>query len=87
MAALVAGPSMVLSHNIWSGGALPAVVTLLGLRGRLLLMLPHETILGGFEMSRFGDLFYLYGTIPLVLGLCLAYAGSTAPVGAGDQYR
>ena len=30
MTALVAGLAIVLSHNIWSGGALPVVVTLFG---------------------------------------------------------
>jgi hypothetical protein len=50
-------------------------------------MLPHETIVRRFEMSRFGDHFYLTATIPLVLGLYLTYAGFAASVGAGDQYR
>jgi hypothetical protein len=90
MAALAAGLAIVLSHNIWSGGALPVVVTLFGwiilLRGLLLLILPHETIVRLFEMSRFADLFYLYTAIPLILGVYLTYAGFTASVG-GNQYR
>src|SRR4051812_21296868 len=57
MAALLAGLAIVLSHNIWSGGALPVVVTLFGwivlLRGFLLLILPQETIVKLFEMSGF----------------------------------
>src|ERR1700681_3100671 len=85
MAALVAGLAIVLSHNIWSGGALPVLVTLFGwiilLRGLVLLMLPHETIVRLFEMSRFADLFYLYAAIPLILGLYLTFAAFTAPVG------
>ena len=28
--ALIAGLAMVLGHNIWSGGALPVIVTLIG---------------------------------------------------------
>ena len=38
---LAAGLAMVLGHNIWSGGALPVVITLLGwliaIRGAVLL--------------------------------------------------
>ena len=82
MAALLAGLAIVLSHNIWLGGALPVVVTLFGwiilLRGLLLLILPHETIVRLFELSRFGDFFYVYASIPLLLGLYLTYAGFTA---------
>ena len=82
MAALLAGLAIVLSHNIWLGGALPVVVTLFGWiilpRGLLLLILPHETIVRLFELSRFGDFFYVYASIPLLLGLYLTYAGFTA---------
>ena len=90
MAALLAGLAIVLSHNIWSGGALPVVVTLFGwillLRGLLLLMLPHETVVRIFEMARFGDFFTVYAAIPLTLGLYLSYAGFTTSIGS-DQYR
>src|SRR6266567_5324304 len=59
MLGLLAGLAIVLTHNIWSGGALPVVVTLLGwallLRGLVLLLLPHEFIVRLFEMSRFAD--------------------------------
>ena len=89
VAALLGGLAIVLTHNIWSGGALPVVVTLLGwalmMRGLVLLLLPHEFIVRLFEMSRFADLFYLYAAVPLVLGLYLTFAGFTA--GIGNQYR
>jgi len=91
MAALLAGLAIVLSHNIWSGGALPVVVTLFGwillLRGLLLLMMPHETIVKIFEMTRFGDFVTVYAAIPLILGLYLTYAGFTASIGGSNQYR
>jgi hypothetical protein len=84
LAALAAGLAIVLSHNIWSGGALPVVVTLFGwvilLRGLFLLMLPHEMIVRLFEMSRFPGFFYVYATVPLILGLYLTFAGFTASV-------
>ena len=91
MAALLAGLAIVLSHNIWSGGALPVVVTLFGwillLRGLLLLMLPHETVVRIFEMARFADFFTVYAALPLILGLYLSYAGFTASIGSNNQYR
>ena len=81
LAALIAGLAMVLSHNVWSGGALPVVVTLFGwvilLRGLLLLILPHEILVSLFEMARVGDFFTIYAAIPLLLGLYLTYAGFT----------
>jgi len=91
MAGLLAGLAIVLSHNIWAGGALPVVVTLFGwillLRGLLLLMLPHETVVRIFEIARVGDFLYVYAAIPLILGLYLSYAGFTASVGSSNQYR
>src|SRR5258708_9241145 len=91
MAALLAGLAIVLSHNIWSGGALPVVVTLFGwillLRGLLLLMLPHETVVRIFEMARFRDFFTVYAAIPLILRLYLRYAGFTTSMGSSNQYR
>lgn len=46
MIALTAGLAMVLSHNVWSGGVLPVVVTLFGwslvIRGALLLLLSPQ---------------------------------------------
>src|SRR6266700_1557375 len=46
MIALIGGLAMVLCHNVWSGGALPIIVTLFGwsilIRGLLLLFLPCQ---------------------------------------------
>jgi hypothetical protein len=79
MIALAVGLAMVLAHNIWSGGALPIVVTAVGwiflIRGVLILVLPADTLARLFEMVRFGELYYLYVAIPLVLGLYLTWAG------------
>jgi amino acid permease len=70
---------MVLCHNIWSGGALPVVVTLFGwiilIRGVLILFLSPNAMVGLFEMFRFEEFFYVYVAIPLFLGLYLTYAG------------
>jgi hypothetical protein len=78
MIALVTGLAMVLAHNVWSGGALPVIVTLLGwiflIRGVLLLFLPPDGVARLLELERFDQLFYLYAGINFVLGLYLAYA-------------
>jgi len=82
MIALIGGLAMVLGHNVWSGGALPVVVTLFGwsilIRGLLLLFLPSDAMVNLFEMVRFGELFYIFAVISLVLGIYLTYGGFTS---------
>jgi len=79
---LAAGLAIVIGHNIWSGGALPVVVTLLGwlmlIRGVGLLMLSPEGVAKLFDTLRYEELFYVYMGVALVLGLYLAYAGFSA---------
>jgi hypothetical protein len=80
---LVAGLAMVLAHNIWSGGALSVVVTLIGwitlIRSLLFLFLPPEMAAGLLlRHLHYQQLFYLYGTISLVLGVYLTYNGFTS---------
>jgi len=76
---VTAGLAIVLGHNVWSGGALPIVVTLLGwitlIRGVVLLFLSPEGKVYFFEMFRFAEQFYLYAGIALVLGAYLTIAG------------
>jgi hypothetical protein len=76
---LAAGLAIVLGHNIWSGGALPVVVTLVGwlilIRGVLLLFLSPAAAVGLFAGLHFEDLFYLYVTISLLFGIGLTYGG------------
>jgi hypothetical protein len=82
MLGLLAGLAIVLAHNVWSGGALPVVVTLFGwillIRGALLLFLPPDAVAGMMDFFRFEQLFYLYAGITFVLGLYLTYAGFKA---------
>jgi uncharacterized membrane protein len=77
--ALAAGLAMVLAHNVWSGGALPVVVTLIGwivlIRGVLILLLPADALARLFEAVRFGRMFYVYAALALVLGVYLTWAG------------
>jgi putative exporter of polyketide antibiotics len=77
---LAAGLAMVLAHNIWSGGALTVIVTLVGwmalTKSLFFLFLPHEMeaelFLGQLHYRGF---FYVYAAISLVLGVYLTYGG------------
>ena len=79
---LAAGLAMVLGHNIWSGGALPIVITLLGwlmaIRGAVLLGLPQDMTTKLFDALRYEEFFYVYMGVTLVLGLYLTIAGFSA---------
>jgi len=77
---LAAGLAMVLAHNIWSGGALVVVVTLVGwmtlIKSLVFLFLPPEMEARLFlERLHYQQLFYFYWALPLVLGLYLTYGG------------
>lgn len=77
---LVAGLAMVLAHNVWSGGALAMIVTLIGwitlIKSLLFLFLPPEMEAALFlRQLHYQQLFYLYGAISLVLGVYLTYGG------------
>jgi hypothetical protein len=71
--ALASGLAIILAHNIWSGGVLPILVTLIGwvmvIRGVLFLFLPPEATLQILATMQFGRLFYVYLGIPFVLGI------------------
>jgi hypothetical protein len=78
---VIAGLAMVLKHNIWSGGAVTVMVTLVGwivlIKGSLLLFLSPEQessiFLDSLHLQQ-GFYFYLGGT--LLLGIYLTYAAS-----------
>ncbi len=77
---LAAGLAMVLAHNIWSGGTLVVVVTLVGwmalIKSLFFLFLPHGMEAGLFlGQLHYQQLFYLYSAISLVLGVYLTYSG------------
>ncbi len=80
---LASGLAMVLAHNIWSGGALVVVVTLVGwitlIKSLLFLFLPPDMQARLFlGQLHYGQLFYLYAAISLVLGVYLTYGGFTS---------
>jgi hypothetical protein len=77
---LVAGLAMVLTHNIWSVGALAVIVTLVGwmtlIKSLFFLFLPPELEAGFFlRQLHYQELFYVYGAISLVVGVYLTYHG------------
>ena len=80
--ALAGGLAIVLAHNIWSGGPLPILVTLIGwvmlIRGLLFLFLPPEATLYVLAAMQFERLFYIYLAIPFVLGIYLTYLSFAA---------
>jgi hypothetical protein len=74
------GLAMILSHNIWSGGALPVIVTLIGwltlLKGLLFLFLPPPEAVGVIIWGKaYEQFFYADVAIVFLLGVYLTYAG------------
>jgi hypothetical protein len=77
---LAAGLAMVLAHNVWSGGALVVVVTVVGwmtlTKSLFFLFLPPEMEAELFlQQLHYQQLFYLYSAISLVLCIYLTYGG------------
>ncbi len=80
---LVAGLATVLAHNLWSGGALPVVLTIVGwltlIKGFTFLLLLSEDATGLYLGTlHYTQLFYLYMAICLALGAYLTYGGFAA---------
>src|ERR1700690_1403302 len=79
---LAIGLAMVLGHNVWSGGTLPVVVTLVGwlilAKGLLLVFLPQQLMPGIIGQMQYGEHIYLYLAPALLLGAYLTWAGFTA---------
>ena len=79
------GAAIVLTHNVWSRGLWPLVVTLTGwamlVRGVMNLFLPPEVMAGLLAGAHVVDFYYLYAALPLVLGAYLSLRGfsATAP--------
>jgi hypothetical protein len=77
---MTAGLAIILAHNVWSGGALPIVVTLFGwtslIKGMLLLILSPATesrvFIVGLHYEQHPN---LYSTFALLLGAYMTWAG------------
>jgi len=80
---LAAGLAIILGHNVWSGGTLPIIVTLVGwlifAKGVVLLLAKPETFIVLLERIHYSEHFVLYlAPAALIIGLYLAYAGFAA---------
>jgi hypothetical protein len=84
---LATGVAMIVGHNVWSGGALPVVVTVMGwlifAKGLLLLLLTPEALTGSLARMQYGEHTYLYLAPAFVIGLYLTWAGFTATLRGG----
>ncbi len=81
--ALVAGLAIVLGHNVWSGGALPVVVTLVGwgtlVKGLIILLLsPEQQPVFFLGELHYAKLFYVYTAFAFIIGVYLTYAGTAS---------
>lgn len=83
LVSVAAGLAMVLGHNVWSGGTLPVVVTLVGwlilAKGLLLFFVTPEALTQLLERMQYGEHYSLYVAPSLVIGLYLTWSGFTAP--------
>jgi hypothetical protein len=76
-----AGLALVLGHNVWSGGKLPVVVTVVGwlalFKGLFFLLLPTDAAPRLFAALNYDRFSYLYVGYVLLFGVYLTYAGFT----------
>ena len=83
---LAIGLAIVTTHNVWRGGLLPFVVTLVGwlllARGVVLQVIPPELAQEVLKALHFEPLYYAYLAVPLVLGAYLVIAGWRSRPGA-----
>ena len=83
LVSLAAGLAMILGHNVWSGGTLPVVVTLVGwlilAKGLVLFFATPEALTRLLERMQYGEHYSLYIAPSLVIGLYLTWAGFKRP--------
>jgi hypothetical protein len=76
---LAIGLAMVIGHNIWSGGTLPVIVTLVGwlilAKGLLLALLTPEALAGWMQSIHYGQHPRLFLGPALLIGLYLTWGG------------
>ena len=82
-----AGLAIVLGFQVWSGGVLPVLMTMIGwiilIRGTILLCLSQDETARLVERFHFAEFFYLYLGFAAVLGLYLAAHGFSADATKG----
>ena len=81
---VAAGLAIVLGHQVWSGGVLPILVTILGwvflIRGTILLYLSPQAAVRLVDWFHFEDFFYPYIGFAAALGLYLTVRGFSATI-------
>jgi hypothetical protein len=78
------GMAIILAHNVWRGGGLAVVVTLIGwialIKSLLFLYLTPQMEAEIFlKRLHYQKLFYFYTTITLAIGVYLTYGGFASP--------
>jgi hypothetical protein len=77
--ALSVGLALVVGHNVWTGGALPVFVTLIGwaslLKGLVFLLLPSQLSLRYYAALHYEKFFYVYAFATLSMGFWLFLEG------------
>jgi putative exporter of polyketide antibiotics len=77
---VAAGLAVILSHNVWAGGAVPVIVTLVGwlalLKGLLFLFVPPPAAAGiAIWGTPYQNYYYVDVALALILGIYLTYEG------------
>ncbi len=79
---LLVGIATVVTHNRWSGGALPVIVTLYGwivlIKGLMFVWLHAAAEQTFYNALNFGQYFYFYFIVSLAIGAYLTYGGFKA---------
>ncbi len=79
---LCLGLSLVIGHNLWSGGALPVLVTAVGwltlIKGLSFLALPPTLADKVYKALQYERLFFVYMGLTFVLGLYLTVSAFSA---------
>jgi hypothetical protein len=88
MMTVVAGLALVFAHNVWRGGVLPVVVTIIGwvmtIKGAALLIFPSSTWIVILHNANYAAYFPFYVAVSLFLGAYLTVAGFAAGGSRGN---
>jgi hypothetical protein len=77
------GVVILVTHNRWSGGLLPVIVTIYGwmvlIKGVTFVWLPASAAGAFYNSPQFSRYFYGYFIVSLVIGAYLTYGGFSKP--------
>ena len=79
---LALGLALVVGHNVWSGGALPITVTVVGwltlVKGLAFLAVPPAQTIKLYDGLQYERFFFVYMGVTLALGFYLSVAAFSA---------